>query len=247
MNKAWVFILILGLAIGIYFLGESKDRSQVDIVKTQDHLENSNKNSETKDQTGSGKSLTSSPSSPDSSPDQKSKGEAVLSEDAVQVVHQCAQKNSLSSLVLIKSGDKINDILKVVSNSRPLNRSTELENLHFVDEKGQDLRFQILSKTESRFFKVDNEGLPIRIDVPAAFKNLAPQEQKTALINAYKTPKFAQTYDLYESADGKVSIRVTQENDQIQNLQLFAKQSDQVGSLGCAIGESGSSILCKCL
>lgn len=171
-----------------------------------------------------------------------------LDELDVQVIRQCSrQSTSLSPLSLVKAGDKINDIASLILNSQPLSRFTDLENLHFVDESGEALRFQVLSGNESRFFRVDSEGLPIRIDAPERFQGLSPQDQRQALINAYSSPIFTQTQDRYESPKSDVSLQATQENGHIKSLQIFAKQGEKVGSLGCAVDESGASILCQCL
>lgn len=246
MKKPWIILFVIIAAIVVYvFTQKDIPQASKDNASNKNQMESSlplDEGPSSSERAGSEKERVSPAQPPSEKP-----RETALDDIDVQVIHQCARENiPLSSLSMVKSGDQIKDIANLILSGQPLNRVTDIENLHFLDESGEALRFQVLSENESRFFRVDSEGLPIRIDAPKGLQGLSPKEQKRALINSYKTPTFTQTHDRYESPESNVSLQATQENGQIKNLQIFARQNGKVGSLGCAVEDSGSSILCKC-
>lgn len=163
----------------------------------------------------------------------------------LEIIKACVKPLGLKSLDLLKKDDQINGVFDILNDQRPSSHIIDVENLHFVDQQGEELRFQILSENESRFFKVDAEGLPIRIEAPEGFKNLSPLEQKQRLIQDFKNPKFSQTMERYTFKDK--SFQLTKRGSEIEDLQVFIKSQDNkvLGSFGCAVFEG--SVTCKCL
>lgn len=177
--------------------------------------------------------------------DQSDKSQGVLDQN-LEEIHQCAERMSVPSFQLIKPGDSIQEIYRVAKNLHPLDSHVDLENLHFIDHRGEELRFQIIDERETRFFKVDSEGLPIRIETPELFLNMNPKDQKEALIREYRTPKFSQASLKLNSKQSPLAIEALVENDQLKELQVFKKGPQGHISLACH-KESGSNLSCKCL
>ncbi|NCN41977.1 hypothetical protein GW916_12100 [bacterium] len=167
------------------------------------------------------------------------------SED-LQIIESCLKGAQFRPKLNL--GDRLEHLMDQAEKQFHWISHLEIENLHFKDALGKELRFQILDiEKESRFFDVDLEGLPIRRDPPEGYAQLNPKQQRAALIRQFGSAIYSDSRLRLVDERTQESVLARTRNGEIVEFQMFFKsEGPDLKSLAC--GSLGlKRVQCKCL
>lgn len=145
---------------------------------------------------------------------------------------------SLNSSVPIKNS---NELVKYLMSLNP-KRNIEIENYHIKLAQGEERRIHLIpkengdsgSKKEMRYFKLDKDGIPERIELPAEVVKLKTQDQVLALLSQGQLT-FKQSKEVWLFED-EMSLNVDFQNNKVFEFQLQV----QTQSFSCRVND------CEC-
>lgn len=175
----------------------------------------------------------------------------LLSPTTKSVILDCAKESDVFRRV--SSADHFETLDEYLTQSISQNEKPmivlQYRNIHATNRENAKRRLHVAAaggdegaaKMEAQVFAVDQDDLPVPIDLPREYENLAWPDMIRKFIEETHNKTLDESQNSYRWNSG-ASAQITERNGQIEELQVYLENHD---FLGCSVRE-GRQIDCQC-